>query len=101
MHHELEIFDSLKKYKLNEVEEQKVKLAAQHFIQHLKEESPKVLVQDWWKDSQTRKRVESTVEEVLDNDLPESYDRKEFKEKSDKVFNMILGFAKQHIKWVA
>jgi type I restriction enzyme R subunit len=98
---ELEIFDSLKKDKLNEVEEQKVKLAAQHLIKRLKEESPKVLVQDWWKDSQTRKRVESTVEEVLDNDLPESYDRKEFKEKSDKVFNMILGFAKQHIKWVA
>lgn len=35
------------------------------------------------------------------NHLPETYDRKKFKEKADNVFGMILEVAKKHIKWVA
>lgn len=98
---ELELFDTLKKDKLTKAEERKVKLAAKHLIERLTQSKPKVLVQDWWRDSQTRKQVESTVEEVLDDDLPESYSRIEFKEKSQTVFDMIMEFAKKKIKWVA
>ena len=45
------------------------------------EESPKVLVQDWFKDSETKRKVQSAVDEVLYAHLPDSYDRVVFKEK--------------------
>ncbi|MGY8870739.1 MAG: hypothetical protein ACKVJE_09890 [Pseudomonadales bacterium] len=82
-------------------EEQKVKLAAKHLITRLLDEHPKVLVQDWWKDGQTQRIVKAAVEEVLDQDLPESYDRVTFKEKSDNVFDLIVDFAANGKKWVA
>ncbi len=98
---ELEIFDTIKKEKLTKAEEQKVKLAAKHLIKRLLEGHPKVLVQDWWKDGQTLLRVKRAVEEVLDQDLPDSYDRVTFKEKCDNVVELMVGFAVNHKKWVA
>ena len=98
---ELELYDTLRKDKLSKAEEQKVKLAAKHLITRLLDEHPKVLVQDWWKDGQTQRKVKSAVEQVLDEDLPDSYDRVLFKEKSDNVFNLIVDFAAQGKKWAA
>ena len=98
---ELELYDTLRKEKLTKAEEQKVKLAAKHLITRLLDEHPKVLVQDWWKDGQTQRKVKSAVEQVLDADLPDSYDRVLFKEKSDNVFNLIVDFAVQGKKWAA
>jgi len=98
---ELELYDMLKKDTLTKAEEQEVKLAAKHLITRLLEEHPKVLVQDWWKDGQTQLKVKAAVEQVLDNDLPDSYDRILFKEKSDNVFDLIVEFAAQGKKWVA
>jgi type I restriction enzyme R subunit len=98
---ELELYDTLHKDKLTKTEEQKVKLAAKHLITRLLDEHPKVLVQDWWKDGQTQRIVKAAVEEVLDKDLPESYDRITFKEKSDNVFDLIVDFASHGKKWVA
>ncbi len=98
---ELELYDTLRKDKLTKDEEQKVKLAAKHLMTRLLDEHPKVLVQDWWKDGQTQRRVKAAVEEVLDQELPESYDRITFKEKSDNVFDLIVEFAANGMKWVA
>ncbi len=98
---ELELYDTLKKQKLTKAEEQKVKLAAKHLITRLLEEHPKVRVQDWWKDGQTLRLVKNAVEEVLDADLPDSYDRVVFKEKCDNVFELIVDFAVNSRKWVA
>jgi len=98
---ELEIFDTLKKDKLTQAEEQEVKLAAKHLLRRLLDEHPKVLVQDWWKDSQTQRRVKSAVEQVLDQDLPDTYDRVLFKEKSDQVYHLIVDFAVQRKRWAA
>jgi len=98
---ELELYDTLRKDKLTKAEEQNVKLAAKHLLTRLLDEHPKVLVQDWWKDGQTQRMVKSAVEDVLDQDLPESYDRILFKEKSDNVFNLIVDFAVQGKKWAA
>ena len=47
---ELELFDLLKKDKMTKEETQKVRLAAKSLLHRLREESPKVLVQDWFKD---------------------------------------------------
>ncbi|MEW8042469.1 MAG: type I restriction endonuclease subunit R [Candidatus Thiodiazotropha endolucinida] len=98
---ELEIYDTLKKDKLSVSEEQKIKLAAKHLIKRLLEGHPKVLVQEWWKDGQTLRQVKNAVEEVLDHDLPDSYDRITFKEKCDNVIELIVNLAANNKKWVA
>jgi type I restriction enzyme, R subunit len=59
------------------------------------------LVQDWFKDSQTKRRVQSVVEEVLHRQLPESYDRILFSEKCQNVFELMLNYASQGLKWAA
>jgi type I restriction enzyme, R subunit len=98
---ELELYDLLKKNKLTKAEEQRVKLAAKHLIIRLLESHPRVLVQDWWKDGQTQLKVKSVIEDVLDKDLPESYGRVEFKDKCEKVFDLIVDFAAHGKRWVA
>lgn len=98
---ELELFDLLKQTKMTQEETQKVKLAAKSLLHRLREEQPKVLVQDWYKDSQTQKAVRSAVEQVLDSNLPDSYDRILFKEKCDSIFEMLLDYANRGRKWAA
>ena len=98
---ELELYDLLKKDKLTKAEEQKVKLAAKALIIRLLKGSPKVLVQDWWKDGQTQRTVKAAIEEVLHKDLSASYDRMVFKEKCDNVFELVVEFAENGRKWVA
>ena len=63
---ELELFDLIKKDRMTREEKQKVRLAAQSLLHRLRSEPPKVLVQDWFKDSQSQKRVRSAVEAVLE-----------------------------------
>lgn len=80
---ELELYDLIKKDTMTKAENQKVKLAAKALLHRLLEEQPKVLVQDWFNDSQTQKRVRTEVEKVLDKRLPDSYNRVLFKTKCD------------------
>jgi type I restriction enzyme R subunit len=98
---ELELFDLLKKDTMTQEETQKVKLAARKLLHRLIEEKPKVLVQDWYKDSQTQRVVRSAVEQVLHKTLPASYDRALFKQKCDKVFDVMLDYAGHGKKWAA
>jgi len=92
---------SLKKDTMTQEETQKVKLAARKLLHRLIEEKPKVLVQDWYKDSQTQRVVRSAVEQVLHKTLPASYDRALFKQKCDKVFDVMLDYAGHGQKWAA
>lgn len=62
---------------------------------------PKVLVQEWFKDTQSKKRVASVVEEILHANLPASYDRALFKVKCDDVFGLVLDHASHGRKWAA
>jgi type I restriction enzyme R subunit len=96
---ELELFDLIKKDKMTKEETQKVRLAAKSLLHRLREESPKVLIQDWFKDGQSRSRVRSALETVLDNNLPETYDRAVFTEKCNVVFDTMLNYASQGVKW--
>lgn len=98
---ELELFDLLKKDGLTQDETQKVKLAAKGLLHRLLDESPKVLVQDWYKDNQTQRIVRSAVEQVLDSNLPDSYDRVLFRQKCDNVFDLMLDYASHGKKWAA
>jgi type I restriction enzyme R subunit len=99
---ELEIFDTLKKDSMTEAETVKVKNAAKHLVRRLREERPKVLVQDWWKDQQSKQRVQSEISAILDQDLPEdAYDRALFSEKTTRVFQLIVDYAERGYKWAA
>ena len=96
---ELELFDLIKKDKMTKEETQKVRLAAKSLLRRLHEEPPKVLIQDWFKDGQSRTRVRAAVETVLDEKLPETYDRAVFTEKCNNVFKTMVSYASQGVKW--
>ena len=98
---ELEIFDLLKKEKMTKKETEGVRLAARSLMQRLKETSPKLLVQDWHKDSRSQSLVRSAVEQILDKDLPESYDPILFQKKLDVLFNQMVDYASRGRKWVS
>jgi type I restriction enzyme R subunit len=99
---ELEIFDLLCKDTMTQAETQKVKLAAKALLHRLNDETPKMLVQDWYKTDQTRLIVRSAVAEVLDRELPQDgYDRVLFQAKCDNVFHLVPDHAVQERKWAA
>ena len=80
---------------------QRVKLSAKRLLKRLVEEHPKLLVQDWFKDRQSMQQVRSEIERVLDEALPESYDRTTFKKKCDNVFDLAVDYANHHRRWAA
>ncbi|MGR4876407.1 type I restriction endonuclease subunit R [Pseudoxanthomonas sp. LARHCG66] len=98
---ELELFDLLKKDALTQDETQRVKLAAKHLLRRLVEEQPKVLVQNWHQSTQTQQQVRAEIERVLDDDLPESYDRTTFKQKCENVYDLAIEYALRGRKWAA
>lgn len=99
---ELEIYDLLCKDNMTQAEEKKVRLAAKALLKRLTEEKPKVLVQDWYKDMQTRLAVRDEVGAVLDDYLPEDgYDKDLFIQKRDMVFELTLDLAINHQRWAA
>ncbi|MBX7056045.1 MAG: type I restriction-modification system subunit M N-terminal domain-containing protein [Pyrinomonadaceae bacterium] len=95
-----EIFDLLKKPKLTKTEEQRVKLAAKALLRLLKSEPPPVLIQNWHMDVRSTKRVRRVVEEILDKELPESYDTALFREKCDHLLDSMVEYAHQGRKWL-
>ena len=98
---ELELFDVLKKERMTKPEEVKVKNAAKHLLKRLVEEQPKVLIQDWFKDSQSQIKVKSAIEKVLDTDLPETYDKELFQNKSQKLYDLVYEYASRGLKWAS
>lgn len=97
---EMEIFDLLRKPNLTKTEEQSVKLAAKSLLKRLKHEPPKVLVQNWHLDTHSMGVVLKTVKEVLNEKLPQSYDRSVFSEKCHLVLDTMLTYASKGQKWV-
>jgi type I restriction enzyme R subunit len=97
---ELEIFDLLKKENLTKDEEQKVKLAAKNLLHRLQEERPTVLINDWHKDTQTRMQVQAAIKKVLNDALPDSYNREVYSTKCEIVYDHFFMMA-QHGNSVA
>ena len=98
---ELEIFDLLRKERMTEAETRKVKLAARALLSRVLDEHPRVLVEDWFRDAQSRKVVRDALEEVLDDNLPDTYDKQLFQRKRDDVFDVILDYALAGVKFAA
>ena len=97
---ELEIFDLLQKEKLTKDELQKVKLAAKTLYQTLQEKRAELFIVGWEKDMQPKERIRTEIRAVLDNLLPDSYNREIFATKTDEVFNHIVDQAQMGL-WVA
>lgn len=94
---ELEIFDMLFKDELNQADKNKVKAAAQHLLQKLHEADIQktVLTVDWYKDVMLQGRVKKLLGDILNDDLPESYDRQVFSEKRDAVYKHVYTLAER------
>ena len=98
---ELEIYDLLMAdKKLTKAEEQKVKLSAKRLFEKLRDNKQNIFVVDWYKDEQPRSRVKSTIEEILDEDLPDSYDKEFFELKTNLLMAHFMDMAVQGYGWV-
>ena len=98
---ELELFDLIQKNKLTKKEEQDVKNAAKNLLARLKDEKPNVLIQDWYRDTQSQLKVKDAIETVLNIQLPKSYNRKDFSSVCNKVFEHVFVQASTGKGWVA
>lgn len=99
---ELEIYDLLiQDRKLTQAEKQKVILAAKNLYKKLMEEKDRVMVVDWYKDEQPKKKVLALIQISLDKDLPESYDRAAFTDKTNLLMNHFIDMAVQGYGWTA
>lgn len=83
---ELALFDILKKQSLSKQEEKQVKKAAKDLLEKLKWEK---LSLDWKKTQQRRASVIITVRDVLDADLPRTYEVNLYEEKCDQAYKHI------------
>jgi type I restriction enzyme R subunit len=90
---ELELFDLLKKEKLTKEEEKQVKLAAEDLLKILFDAKNKILIQEWHKEKATQEIVKREIQKILNEDLPTSYDRAIFAEKTEVVFKHFFELA--------
>lgn len=99
---ELEIYDLLVQgRKLTKAEEQKVILASKNLYNRLIEEKDKLMVVDWYKDEQPRTMVFTLIQKSLNDDLPLSYDREAFADKTNLLLNHFVDMAVQGYGWTA
>ena len=98
---ELEIYDLLIAGKnLTKAEEQKVKLAAKNLYQKLQANKKELFVIDWYKDEQTAEKVKSEVSDILNEDLPDAYDKPSFASKINLLFNHFMDMSVQGYGWM-
>lgn len=98
---ELELFDLLiKDKKLTKAEEQSVKLAAKSIYSKLTEEKSDLFVVDWYKDEQPKLKVKQVIEQVLDEGLPDCYDKEIFAVKTNLLLNHFVDMTVQHYGWI-
>lgn len=90
---ELEIYDLLKKDKLSLEDEKKVKKAAKNLLKILADRKREIFVYNWYKDRQKQEEVEYTISQVLNEELPQSYDTNIFRKKKQEVFEHVYHLA--------
>ncbi len=95
---ELELFDLLKKEKMTKAEKKKVKLAARTLLQKLKKGRDTVLIRAWYKHLESQEKVRREIQVVLDANLPDSYDRGLFSEKTEVIFQHFYAQAAQRLE---
>jgi len=98
---ELEIYDLLVKgKKLTKAEEQRVKLAAKNLYTKLSQNKDNLLIVDWYKDDQPVAIVKNAIQESLNADLPDCYDKESFVSKINLLLNHFMDMSIQRYGWV-
>ena len=87
---EIELFDLLRKDKMTVEEVEQVQMAIKALLQRLHMEQPPVLVWDVHKNFVAQRKLRTTIQQVFEHTLPESYDRILFLEKCDTVLYLML-----------
>ena len=59
------------------------------------------LVVDWYKDEQPREKVRAVIQETLNADLPESYDKPVFDAKTNLLLSHFVDMAVQCYGWIS
>ena len=99
---ELEIYDLLVQgRKLTKNEEKAVILASKNLYNKLMEEKENLLIVDWYKDPQPKTRVLGLIQRSLDQDLPNTYDREAFSNKTNLLLDHFVDMAVQGYGWIA
>lgn len=85
---ELEIFDLLFKDELTDTDKKKVKAAAQELLHKLQAVDTRktMMTPDWYKDPSLQERVFDLVNQVLNEQLPDSYNKDVFQAKRQQVY---------------
>lgn len=68
---------------------------SKNLYQKLLAQKDEVMVVDWYKDDQPRQKVYSLIQMSLNEDLPESYDRVAFTDKTNLLLNHFIDMAVQ------
>ena len=97
---ELEIYDLLliKNKSLTKEEIKKVKLAAKNLYHKLSESRDTLLVVDWYKDGNMKETLKRVVQDSLDKDLPEIYNKELFQEKTNMLMDVFIDKSVQGLK---
>lgn len=90
---ELVLFDLLLEGKMKKEDEIKVKATAERLYHKLTDNNSDILSVDWFKDEQPKQRVKKVIEDVLDENLPRTYDKPLFVKKLDIIYTFILNRA--------
>ena len=99
---ELEIYDLLVQgRKLTKNEEKAVILASKNLYNKLMEEKENLLIVDWYKDPQPKTRVLGLIQRSLDKDLPNTYDKEVFSNKTNLLLDHFVDMAVQGYGWIA
>lgn len=83
----LAMFDLLSKQNLSEKEKNQIKKVAKDIIEKLEKEN--LLCLDWRKKQQARAQVREAINDVLYEELPDSYDDNLYQAKSDLIFQHV------------
>jgi type I restriction enzyme R subunit len=98
---ELELFDLLRKDKLTEKDENRVKIAAKELYHNLAARKDELFIVGWHNDPQPKERVRAAIVNCLNTALPDCYDRNIFALKTDIVCQHIIDQAVMGYAWVA
>jgi type I restriction enzyme R subunit len=98
---ELELFDLLRKDRLTENEEKRVKLAARELFNTLVAKKDELFIVGWHNDPQPKERVRVAIVNCLNAALPDCYDRDVFAVKTNVIYQHIIDQAIMGYAWVA
>ncbi len=75
--------------------------AAKNLYKKLMEEKDRVMVVDWYKDEQPKKKALVLIQISLDKDFPESHDRDALTDNTNLLMNHFIDMAVQGYGWTA